>query len=240
MGDELSFGSSTHRQHGSGRDQLLERTLGVRLVGMAQLCPTTAPCYPLANIDWGSGGFEGTRPSLRQGRLPPLSLQSWPHGFGIEGVPSVVEEFFTENKLPVKSDIPTIKGTKFSTPDGRLTVFVCDLFDATPELIGNVDAVWDRGSFVALSFDARSRYVALLRSLVGNSFRYLLQAWEYDTALYPGPPHSVTLSDMETFFGPWTEIKVLEEIMMGPEAEQVQRFKVDKMTERIFFMLPTP
>jgi len=160
---------------------------------------------------------------------------------GIEGVPSVVEEFFTENELPViKSDIPTIKGTKFSTPDGRLTVFVCDLFDATPELIGNVDAVWDRGSFVALSFDARPRYVALLRSLVGNSFRYLLQAWEYDTALYPGPPHSVTLTDMETFFGPWTEIKVLEEIMMGPEAEQVQRFKVDKMTERIFFMLPTP
>jgi len=160
---------------------------------------------------------------------------------GIEGVPSVVEEFFTENKLPVvKSDIPTIKGTKFSTPDGRLTVFVCDLFDATPELIGNVDAVWDRGSFVALSFDARPRYVALLRSLVGKSFRYLLQAWEYDTALYPGPPHSVTLADMETFFGPWTEIKVLEEILMGPEAEQVQRFKVDKMTERIFFMLPTP
>ena len=29
---------------------------------------------------------------------------------GIEGVPSVVEEFFAENKLPVvKSDIPTIK-----------------------------------------------------------------------------------------------------------------------------------
>ena len=66
---------------------------------------------------------------------------------------------------------PSLQGTKFSTPDGRLTVFVCDLFDATPELIGNVDAVWDRGSFVALSFDARPRYVALLRSLVGNSFR---------------------------------------------------------------------
>ena len=29
---------------------------------------------------------------------------------GIEGVPSVVEEFFKENELPViKSDIPTIK-----------------------------------------------------------------------------------------------------------------------------------
>ena len=75
----------------------MERTLGVGLVGMAQLCSTggflfilyksfdffysapkvgfylfcsrlltfdekflaAAPCYPLANIDWGSRGFEG-------------------------------------------------------------------------------------------------------------------------------------------------------------------------------------
>ena len=68
---------------------------------------------------------------------------------------------------------------------------------------------------------------------------------------------SVTVSDMEAFFGPFAEIKILEENLMGPEAEQVQRFKVtpwsepvenylsahsqvDKMTERIFFMVPKP
>ena len=37
---------------------------------------------------------------------------------------------------------------------------------------------------------------------------------------------SVTVSDMEAFFGPFAEIKILEENLMGPEAEQVQRFKV--------------
>ena len=37
---------------------------------------------------------------------------------------------------------------------------------------------------------------------------------------------SVTVSDMEVFFGPFAEIKILEENLMGPEAEQVQRFKV--------------
>ena len=105
----------------------------------------------------------------------------------------MVEEFFSENKLPVvKSDMPSVKvvlifdfllhavlpcyvvqGVRYSTPDNRLTVFACDLFDISPELVGDIDAVWDRGSFVALSFEARPRYVGLLKSLVGQSFRWV-------------------------------------------------------------------
>ena len=64
-----------------------------------------------------------------------------------------------------------LQGGRYSTPDGRITIFACDLFDVTPEMVGKVDAVWDRGSFVALSFDTRPRYAALLKTLVGNSFR---------------------------------------------------------------------
>jgi len=206
---------------------------------------SSAPRPPLVtHLPTLTGGADGVRVLVplcgKAGCL--LHLYNAGHTVvGIEGVETIAGEFFSENKLPVvKSDISGVKGSRLSTPDGRLTIFACDLFDVSPELVGNVDAVWDRGSFVALSFDARPRYVALLKSLSGKSFRYLLQAWEYDTNLYPGPPHSVTLSDMETFFAPWAKIKILEEISMGPEAEQVQRFKVDKMTERIFFMTPKP
>ena len=39
-------------------------------------------------------------------------------------------------------------------------------------------------------------------------------------------PSSVTVLEMETFFGPWAEISVLKEDVMGPEHEQSQRFKV--------------
>ena len=120
-----------------------------------------------------------------------------------------MEEFFSENKLPVvKSDIPTIKvlllsmfpysqsghmipssvvqGSRYSTPDGRLTIFACDLFDITSELVGDVDAVWDRGSFVALSFEARPRYVTLLKSLVGKSFRWVSLRSDWITFLDSG------------------------------------------------------
>jgi len=160
---------------------------------------------------------------------------------GIEGVESVVEEFFSENGLTaIRTDIPGVKGGKYSTPDNRITIFACNLFDVTPEMVGKVDAVWDRGSFVALSCDTRPRYAALLKRLVGDSFRYLLQAWEYDTSKYPGPPHSksaleqwhestpssVSLAEMETFFGPWAKITVLKEDVMGADHEQAQRFKV--------------
>ena len=64
-----------------------------------------------------------------------------------------------------------LQGGKYSTADGRITIFACNLFDVTPEMVGKVDAVWDRGSFVALSFDTRPRYAELLKRLVGNSFR---------------------------------------------------------------------
>ena len=43
------------------------------------------------------------------------------------------------------------------------------MFDISPKLVGKVDAVWDRGSFVALSFDIRPRYADLLKTLVANS-----------------------------------------------------------------------
>merc|ERR1712203_163661 len=205
---------------------------------------SAAPQPPLvAHLPTLSGGSETPSRVLvplcgKAGCLNHL-LKAGHDVVGIEGVESVVEEFFSENGLTaIRTDIPGVKGGKYSTPDNRITIFACNLFDVTPEMVGKVDAVWDRGSFVALSCDTRPRYAALLKRIVGDSFRYLLQAWEYDTNKYPGPPHSVSVLEMETFFGPWAEISVLKEDVMGPEHEQSQRFKVDKMTERIFLMVP--
>ena len=43
---------------------------------------------------------------------------------------------------------------------------------------------------------------------------------------YASTPSSVSVAEMETFFGPWAEISVLKEDVMGQEHEQAQRFKV--------------
>ena len=93
-----------------------------------------SPRHPLADADWRRRWCEGASTSLWQSRVPSPSLQcrshccrspwqlshleyfgvrlihNWFKSKGIEGVESIVEEFFKENKLPVvKSDIPTVK-----------------------------------------------------------------------------------------------------------------------------------
>lgn len=132
---------------------------------------------------------------------------------GAEAVESVVEQFFIENKLEVtKTEIPGVEGHLYATPDGRLKIFACDLFLLTPQLVGGLEAVWDRGSLVALGIETRPRYVALVRSLLaGRAFRYLLEGWEYDQSLVAGPPHSLSKDHVEKLFGDWTKIQVVEE-----------------------------
>jgi thiopurine S-methyltransferase len=142
---------------------------------------------------------------------------------GVEGVESVVEQFFSENHLSVtKSDIsgiqvwPTkchkpkdaLQGHRYSTPDGRLTILACDLFDITPEVVGPVEAVWDRGSLVALGVDTRPRYVALMRGLlVEQNFRYLVHGRECEHTS-GGPPHSLNTEQMHQLFRDWAAVEV--------------------------------
>ena len=101
----------------------------------------------------------------------------------------LLSRYFFSQFSPTASGHPipsSVQGSRYSTPDGRLTIFACDLFDISSELVGDVDAVWDRGSFVALSFEARPRYVALLKSLVGKSFRWVSLRLDWITFLDSG------------------------------------------------------
>ena len=36
------------------------------------------------------------------------------------------------------------QGHLYATPDGRLKIFACDLFLLIPQLVGGLEAVWDR------------------------------------------------------------------------------------------------
>ena len=38
----------------------------------------------------------------------------------------------------------------FQTPDEQLQIYVCDLFSVNKQKLGTFDAVWDKGSFVAI------------------------------------------------------------------------------------------
>jgi hypothetical protein len=42
-------------------------------------------------------------------------------------------------------------------------------------------------------------------TLLKLNFRYLLDTFVYDRALYPGPPHSVDLNEVKRLYGKFTQ-----------------------------------
>jgi len=62
------------------------------------------------------------------------------------------------------------------------------------------DAVWDRAALVAINVSDRSRYVSIMKSVMGPSCRYLLATVDYDTSEYIGPPHALTEEDLRQLF----------------------------------------
>lgn len=80
------------------------------------------------------------------------------------------------------------KLTRFTA--ANIDIFVGDIFDLSAELLGPVDAVYDRAALVALPEQIRSRYTAHLMEIT-NKAPQLLITFEYDQALMEGPPFSI-------------------------------------------------
>ena len=95
---------------------------------------------------------------------------------GIEGVAEPIIQFFTEQKLEYHMEVigtsPCYSVSTalplhlfhsshlsciIQTEDGRLKIIHSDLFSIDPELCGKFDAVWDRGSLVAIYQEDREK-----------------------------------------------------------------------------------
>jgi thiopurine S-methyltransferase len=73
----------------------------------------------------------------------------------------------------------------------NIEIFVGDLFDVTREMLGPVDAIYDRAALVALPKDLRDRYTEHLVQISDNAPQLVI-AYEYDQSVIGGPPFSVS------------------------------------------------
>lgn len=106
---------------------------------------------------------------------------------GIELSETAVQSLFAE--LGIKPDIRDSDGLRhYHAPN--IDIFAGDIFDLTSDVLGGVDAVYDRAALVALPADLRKRYASHLAELTEKSPQ-LLVCFEYDQALMQGPPFSV-------------------------------------------------
>lgn len=82
----------------------------------------------------------------------------------------------------------------------KIDIFVGDLFSLSREMLGPVDAVYDRAALVALPEDMRIRYTAHLKAITASAPQLVL-GYEYDQAVVPGPPFSVTPEELHRHYG---------------------------------------
>jgi len=157
---------------------------------------------------------------------------------GVEGVPFVVEQFFRENKLDYeKISMPEVKGWKFKTKDGRLCIYACDFFSLTPAMVGEVDAVYDRGALEAINVCDRQGYVKLMHQIVGNEFRYVLNAYEYDDSVFQGPPRNLPRDEVFNLFADFAEVDILEEADKSDDG--ADKFNLEWMVKVIYTIKPS-
>merc|ERR1719427_455302 len=157
---------------------------------------------------------------------------------GVEGVPFVVDQFFRESKLehdkaPLENGI---NGWRYKSKDGRMTILACDFFQLTPNMLGPIDAVYDRGALEAINPTDRINYVTVMKSLLGQEFRYVLNGYEYDDTIFQGPPRNLPRDEVLTLFKEFCDVDILEEA--DADKASSDRFQLEWMVKVIYKISP--
>lgn len=134
---------------------------------------------------------------------------------GIEAVITAIHEFNKENHLHLRESINQDGLTTFTTEDGKLTIIVGDFLNLNlfNSLKGKFDAVWDRGSLVAIEPKLYSAYEATIGQLINpHGFRYLLSTYIYECPQFHPPPWSIDVNIVRALY---SDIGSVDQLFFG-------------------------
>ena len=126
---------------------------------------------------------------------------------GVELVSKAVDEFFTENKI--FHSIQSAGKLQLFKSD-TIDIFKGDFFDLTQEHTGFFEAIYDRGSIVALDSPERKKYAEHLLSFLVPGGRILLITLEYEQDQMSGPPFSIPDKEIEMLFSQYGRLELFE------------------------------
>ena len=81
----------------------------------------------------------------------------------------------------------------------NIDIFVGDIFKLSKELLGSIDAIYDRAALVALPLEMRHLYTKHMVS-ISSVAPQLLICFEYDQSLQDGPPFSITENELREHY----------------------------------------
>ncbi|XP_070555398.1 probable thiopurine S-methyltransferase [Ptychodera flava] len=117
------------------------------------------------------------------------------------------EQFFKENELEfTKESLKDTVGDVYKAKDKDITIYCCDYFKLTEDVIGTFDCIWDRGALAAIDPQDRTRYAKVITPLLRKGGRYLLDLFQLDHESFVGPPYDCKPTDVDDMFGKYFNI----------------------------------
>ncbi|NOT14234.1 MAG: thiopurine S-methyltransferase [Methylotenera sp.] len=132
-------------------------------------------------------------------------------GFRVVGVElsrvAIEDLFRTLNLTPRIQTLGEI--THFSATN--IDIFVGDIFQVSPAMLGRVDAVYDRAALVALPEEMRPAYTAQVVAL-SQLAPQLLICFEYEQDLHAGPPFSICDKEVKQHYQAHYQLNLLASV----------------------------
>jgi thiopurine S-methyltransferase len=125
---------------------------------------------------------------------------------GAELSPIAVEQLFTG--LGVQPQVSRL-GEVERRSAKNLDIFVGDIFAVFSQMLGPVDAVYDRAALVAFPEDMRHRYTAQLMEMTDRAPQLLI-CYDYDQRLMDGPPFSVSHEEVRRHYAARYQLTLIE------------------------------
>lgn len=116
-----------------------------------------------------------------------------------------VKQLFAELGVePTITEIDSLRRYSANSID----IFVGDIFSVSRDVLGPVDAIYDRAAFVALPKPMRDRYTAHLIHLTDRAPQLLI-SYDYDQQLVDGPPFAISNEEVAHQYQQSYDLKLL-------------------------------
>jgi thiopurine S-methyltransferase len=152
---------------------------------------------------------------------------------GVELSEVAVRAFYAEQGM-----VPSCSsGGKFSCYSANNIKLLCgDFFDVNRLEVGEISAVYDRASMVALPPEQRESYVKHMLNILPDQVQILLVTFTYPQAEMQGPPFSVTSEEVLRVYAQDMNIRLLAEFDVLAENPRFRTRGLSRLYESVYLL----
>lgn len=156
---------------------------------------------------------------------------------GVEISEKAILSFFDEHQQSYETD--SYAGFQIYKSE-NIELWKGDFLKFPKQALSSIDLIYDKAALVALPPEKRTEYAKKLIDLSGPETSILLHHFFYPQEEMPGPPFSVSKSDIKEFFSGKFTIHLLEETQIPSKSLQPfqRRGLKSSLNERFLYLKP--